>query len=1026
MNFSRFLAATSLTGAMLLHVSVASAQTDPAPGPVAGGTGPTSGQTTTTTPPIAEAQTPAEQQLHDPVTGTDRGDIVVVGSRIARSAYNTADEVQIVTPKEATLQGFNSPSEVLQSTAITGGAGQINNEFGGLTGFNGGPGGNTLSLRGLGADRTLILLNGRRLSPSGATGFTGATDLNVLPSAIVERYEILKSGASSVYGSDAIAGVVNIVTDSKFRGLTLNGQSDVPQSGAGASYRLSAVVGFGTDRFSFIGSVDYYRQNSLTLGDRSFTQCQTQYRRTATNRTPGSGDLIDPLTGLSKCYPTGNTGENGVTVNTIGTSNVRGALVAQAPGVPAGYTGNCNRFRPSASAGGAIPGFQCVGGGTLGLNIRDTFDTRILNDDLISPTTNYTGFAQAAYKLQALGDAEIYSEILANRRDSNQTSFRQFTLDYLKGSPLIPANLAFSTIGAAGFSTANPTSPIGVRVFAAYGNYQARQESDYIKPSLGIRGDFFIPRWRYNAYVSQSWSNASYTTDLILTNRLGNSLDVVQNANGTFSCRSGAAGCVAAPAITTATIGGQFPQAFLNYVVQPVTGHTYYRETTYTLDFNGPLFKLPGGDAQLAVGAEHRRDSIHDQPSPDAIAANLYNFSSSQPTIGTDQVWEGYGEVELPFLRNLPWMHDLTVNASGRYTDYRSYGGQWTYKAGGNISPTKWFTVRGSYGTSYRAPALFEQFLGASTGFLSQTTDPCYQYGQANAPTSTRYKNCASEGLDPQFIQTNSVASFAGGGSGTGLKAETSSNFTVGGVLQFSGGENRFGNISFAADYFRTDVKNEVAQAGTANILSLCYDDPGFRTSAGRGYCNLVTRNAVTNALTVNNNYTNIGESIVRGIDFNLRYAHMLGSGRLVIDVQATKYYEQSSRQSPTSPLVDYNKTLETPDWTGTAQVNYEIGKLLFHYGLDYVRQTQSYDLYGLDPTSTVYYLQTPDYFQHSASVQIALPKQFTMTFGVHNFTNVNPPSISSGVYSRVGNAPLYSGYDVYGRRFFLGVTAHY
>src|ERR1044072_6770282 len=358
-------------------------------------------QAVATTPATAQ-DAAADDTQADSSTQGGEGNIVVAGSRIRRDTYNTPEPITVITKQETTLAGFTSAANTLQSGSVTNGAAQINNSFGGFV-TDGGPGANTLSLRGLGATRTLILLNGHRVAPAGSRGSVGSADLNVLPSAIINRIEVLKAGASSIYGSDAVAGVVNIVTETKVHGLQLEAQENVTQDCGGNEQRYSAVFGFNTDRFNFAGSVEYYKRAALKIGQRDWPQCQTQYRRPAATRTPGSGDLLDPLTGQSKCYPTGNTGESGVTINTIGTSSVSGAAVAHAPGVPATYTGACNRFRPDPTAGGGIPGYECVGGGTIGLNVRDTFTPAILNQDMVSPAEVMTGFAQASSDTEILG-----------------------------------------------------------------------------------------------------------------------------------------------------------------------------------------------------------------------------------------------------------------------------------------------------------------------------------------------------------------------------------------------------------------------------------------------------------------------------------------------------------------------------------------------------------------------------------------------------------------------------------------------
>jgi outer membrane receptor protein involved in Fe transport len=972
-------------------------------------------------PALAQATAPAEAEAGgdqlaqaDTAAAPQEEAITVVGSRIRRNEFNTAEPITVITRDEATQAGFNSVTEILQSNAVTGGSAQINNAYGGYV-TAGGPGANTLGLRGLGPSRTLILLNGHRVAPAGTRGSVGAADLNVLPTAMIDRVEVLKAGASSIYGSDAVAGVVNIVTRNKVNGITLEGQHDVTQDGGGNSYRYSTVFGFNADRFHVAGSLEYYRRQDLKLNQRDWALCQTDYFRKDPSSAPGTGDYIDPRTGQPKCYPITGTGDNGVTINTIGTSTAAGV------GAPGSVGTSFNRFRPNAAVTTGVVGYEGVGGGANSLNVRDTFDRRTLNQSIISPAKVYTGYLQGGYELQALGNAELYGSLLVNQRKSSQVGFRQLSLDYVKGSPLIPAGLQFSTVGQKGFSTSNPNEVIGVRAFIGYGNYDNSQEVNFWKADGGLRGDFALANgWRYDLYLSRSKSDATYSTDQILTNRLAQSTDVVQNANGTFSCRNPIGGCVAAPALTPAVVGGQLPQAWINFIEAPAVGTTKYWENTANLTLDGPLFALPGGNAQAAVGVEYRKAHINDQPAPDSVIGNLYNFTTSAPTVGSDNVWEAFGEVELPILRNQPLAHDLTVNASGRYTHYASYGGQWTYKFGGIYSPVKWFSLRGSYGTSYRAPALYEQFLGATSGFLSANGDPCNNYGAAGT-SPTRAANCKSEGLPTDFLATSSISVLNAGGAASGLKAETSTNWSVGGVLQPRLGD--FGDLSFAVDYYDIRVRNGVSQAGASNILSLCYDDPQFR--AGGGFCRLASRTPGSNQLIVNNNYVNLATDVVRGLDYNLRYSREIGPGTLRIDAQVQQYFSQANKLFAEDALDELNGTLNNPKMAGTVDLNYHVDRFNIRYGVDWVKGQDSTRYVEEVPGETIYTFKVPDYFTHYASVQYRADK-FQFLVGVRNLFDKKPPQISSLVYNRIGNAPLYSGYDFVGRTFFVNVSTSF
>ncbi len=385
-------------------------------------------------------------------------------------------------------------------------------------------------------------------------------------------------------------------------------------------------------------------------------------------------------------------------------------------------------------------------------------------------------------------------------------------------------------------------------------------------------------------------------------------------------------------------------------------------------------------------------------------------------------MWEAFGEVEVPLVREVPLIYDLTLNGSGRYTHYRSYGGDKTYKFQGRYAPVKWLSLRATYGTSYRAPALFEQFLGATSGFVSSTNDPCNNYNAPNV-SPIRKKNCASEGLPAGFTATSSVTVLTQGGATANLKAETSKNLTAGVIFEPELGS--FGNLSVAVDYFRIRVDNGVDRAGYSAILPLCYDNPNFR--AGGSYCNLIdVRNPSSQALTIHDSYINLSTNIVRGIDYTVRFEHKFADKKsLVLRADVTKFLEQSSRLFSTDPLTDYNGMLSTPKWSGTAEAILQLKKWKFRYGIDWVGKTDSYDYYEEDPATSMYLLKTPNYFRHSLSMEY-LAKNFTMTVGVRNLTDKIPPSISSGVVSRVGNAPLYSGYDYFGRTAFVNFTGHF
>lgn len=1018
MKINRLLGASALVGALAILPSVAIAQTAAdQPAPQASSANPTQVPSDATNPQAPDADRVAAD--------ASKGEIIVTGSRIRRDEYSVAEPLTVIGKDEITQAGFISATDALQSNAITQGSSQINNTYGGLV-TDGGAGANTLGLRGLGPSRTLILLNGRRLAPGGTRGSVLAADLNVLPTGVIDRIEVLKSGASSIYGSDAIAGVVNIITDQKLTGLKLDLQTNVPQVGAGVDHRVSASFGFQADRLSVIGSVEYRKRDSLARNDVPFFRCPIGGFLDGQGSALGSGDNFAPDDPRA-CFTLDN---GGVSINTLGLPT-RNAIARTG-----GAIGRFNRFVPAPGVTtGPFPGY-------LGVTFydRDTFDPVQEEEPLVNGVENYTAYLSSTYQLDFLGHAEVYGELLATRRKSSAPLYRQLSLDYLQGSPLLPADLRNGAF-------ANPTVTssgklIAARAFIGYGLTSSDQKVDYVRASGGIRGDFFFPKWRYDAYVGKSWNDGTYEGESFLSDRLANSLNVVANGNGTFSCVSAASNpnCVAAPALSAAVIGGNLPAAFRDYIVDNTIGHTQFRETTFAFNIDGPLFRLPGGDVQLSLGAEYRKQSINDQPDANSVSGNLFGLTAATPTVGSDNVKEGFGEIYLPLLSDKPFFYRLNVTGSARYTDYASYGSDTTYKIGGEWEPFRGFGVRGSYGTSYRAPALAEQFLGATSGFLGSNSDPCSALPAAADQSPNQLilaRNCASIGLPADFEQRNGITVFRVGGAAAGLSAETSKNWTVGAVISPRLPES-VGSLSLSLDYFDVKVSNGVQDLSAGTLLGRCYGNASNFDPAA-GFCRFVKRDA-NQALTVTSSFVNLSENIVKGYEFNGRYARDIFGGRFILNAAVTKYTEQSSRLFPEEFLNDSNGIITQPDWVGNFDATYTFGGVTARYGLDWVKgdHNKTYNNFAFDNLTGItdpdlvqsykdsYFLETNDYFLHAVSVQFNIEKQYQFTLGVRNLLNTAPPRISNIGFNVTGNSPLYSGYDFVGRSFFANVNVKF
>lgn len=1011
-GLKRALLATSILGGLAIPAAAAFAQTG--------------SDVSTTPPPSISTATP--------IGGKDQKEnsdaIIVTGSRIRHDNYNTPSPVEIITHDEITLSGASSAAEVLQSSAVTSGGAQVNNTYLGYV-TSGGPGSNTVGLRGLGADRTLILLNGRRLSPAGTESQVGTADLNTLPLSIIDHFEILKDGASTIYGSDAIAGVINIITKTKEDGLTLDGYGNLPlQMGDGSKYRLSATYGKTFDRGHFEISVDYNVQNRLQRKDRGYAKCPTD-------------DLFDPQTGAfvgatqngqPRCLPFGFTDQG----------------IAQDYLIGFNLDGSAHRFTPNpsqaANAAGSLDGYTLVDN----VDARPGPSSQQLNEDIYSPVKNLTVYTSGAYDIGKSGNLELYGEALFSRRLSSQVATQQLSAasngiypGYYPG--VFNYQLFPKALNNAGYYLAEPLFILG--------SSKTSQRDNYLRADGGIRGDVGIKNWHFdvNGMYSHSW--ARYTLNATPTSRLLDSTTLVDAPAGTpsnltvtggsdrlfpgtYTCASNVsngalianAQCVPIDWFSPSMNAGNVPTALKNWLQTPIIGHTGYEEIAGEVNVDGDLFKLPAGPLSFSLGATVRHDKLNDVPSAYSQNGDVFNYSSAGITKGTDLVYELYGELSIPILKDKPFFKDLSAIASGRYTHYRSYGADTTYKGSINWKPADFVRFRGSYGTSFRAPSIYQLDVAGQTGFYSSSLDPCSDYQEQTLPSSNRYKNCATAlagtggATQPAFTPSGGPQSISKGGKGL-LKAETSNSLSYGMVLQPS-----FINLAFTVDYYRIVVNNEVNQLGT-DILNFCYDSTDFATNF---YCKLIApRDQRTGDLTTfNDSFINVSRQTTSGIDFNLRYSHPIGEGKFTGDLQATRVLSQNYQEEPGGTVLKYNGTLGNadfaggPKWTSELELLYEYKGWTFRYGLDYVGPMNSDKIQDVDPSVDPYDFKTGSYFRHAISVQHKSQNGIEVTLGVQNLTDSRPEVISTGSSApRIGNYFDYSGYDFIGRSLVLEVV---
>ena len=958
----------------------------------------------------AYAQTPAESAPPPPAApgATAVDELVVTGSRIRRNEYTSEAPITVITSEQATLQGLVDTAQLLQSQPVASGSFQTNNLLAGFVTENG-PGAQTLSLRGLGSNRTLVLLDGRRLGPAGVRGQVGSVDLNTIPQSIVDRVEILKDGASSIYGSDAIAGVANIITKKRLDEANFSIYASQPFDNGGEEYNAYASWGKTFERGYINLSADATVTRGLRVRDRDFTDCAEDRRYNP--QTFARLDLIDPRTNKVKCW-------NVFSGVALTTTTYGGYFQYSEPGITyptAAQGNNIATVFPTLAAQGFVRA------GRTGLNATFPY----LNYDspwygrahAISPSETYTVYANGGFNLTP--GIEAYGDLILHRRESEQHGLQQL----------------FPTV-----SRFNPNNPFvdatGARFdvlpVVAFKSDQT-QTLDYMRAVGGVRGKLpelpVVGGWDWDLFLQASKSDAEYSTDYIPLDRIEATTAFSVACNQAWITENPAT-CPAGgiPWFSRRVLGGSFTAEESDFLFEVATGHTEYTQIAAEGSITGDIMQLPAGPLSGAFGFHLRRDKIDDTPSEQEQIGNMYNLSSATPTRGEDTVREAFAELSAPIFRDTPF-GALDVTVSGRLSDYDSYGSNSTYKAGFNWQLIPSLRIRGTHGTSYRAPALYELFIGDQTSFLGQTAvDPCINYQNSN--NTLLRQNCAASGVPEGYAGGGSgVTIITGGGAGI-LKAETSEASTFG--LIFTPSFSTF-DASLALTYFDIQVEDEVRRFGARNIVTQCLLSDDFPTDP---FCELFERDfsnpAAPRIDTVNNSYVNVANQKSRGLDLDAHFRREFAFGTITVDTTMTWQFEDTTQLLGLSDPEDFNGSTTEPDWTGRITTRYDRGDWTVFWAVDMIGKASDSDqeannftdvhpsnLYGLN-----YAKQFTEFMAyHDLSMRYRGMDKWTFSAGLRNLFDDEPPALSTGF--RLGYAAL-NAYDFRGRRAWIRIDRQF
>ena len=599
-------------------------------------------------------------------------EVIVTGSRIIRDGYSSASPMDVISADTAVVQGIADVGSLLQTTTIASGSAQVTTATSSAFVQEGGIGTSTISLRGLGAARTLVLLNGRRIGPAGVRGQVSSFDLNLMPIVAVDRIEILKDGASTVYGSDAVAGVVNVITR-KDDGFGFDAYTAQPTDSGGAENRLSLRWGnsFNKGHFSIMG--DFIQRKELKKGNRDYFDCGEQY--VFDPDTGDRADIVDPRTGSPHC-------------NDLRWGHI---WIYDYSGLPGGtkaqydYDGDLGNYIPGFQE--AFPGQMEAPAGWFPVDYSDA-TSAVTNADhpfqdgssLVPKTEVYTLYADAEYQLT--DDLTMYGEVLMSRRETYVNSYRQFWTYIYNENFFGGSSLSEGWRGAQWLSPTPITDHSDDSVEVSYG-----------RALLGFSGSVGDYSWDISGQYSRS--DGDYISDQIFDDSVTSSW--FQNG----SCVGQTTSVRGVPCMDPRWLDPNFNNGVLTpeeraFLFGTETGNTEYTQWSIEGTVSGPLFDLPAGEVLGAIGFQYREDEIKDVPGEITLANNAWGASGAGITEGDDSTTAIFGEIEIPVISDVPLIHNLIINASARYTDVDSYGSDSTWKMGVNWELTPEVRVRAS------------------------------------------------------------------------------------------------------------------------------------------------------------------------------------------------------------------------------------------------------------------------------------------------------------------------------------------
>lgn len=982
----------------------------------------------------AEAEAAASVATADAAADEADQVIVITGSRIVRPTLDSAIPVTTVTSTDLNRTGSVAIGDVLNDLpSLRSTYSQANS-----TQYIGTSGLNLLDLRGLGVSRTLVLVNGRRHVTSSPGDFL--VDTNTIPTDLIDRVDVVTGGSSAVYGSDAMAGVVNFVLKRDFDGFAANAQAGITSHGDRPAYRLSATYGknFADGRGNIALSLEYNQSDLLTYADRpNLTGAFSGRRQFQLVDNPGLDNTTPDRRFLTGVHSYGyDNGGNFIAYNGGSTRTCQGVPGACLPnGFPRIFGFNPDGtlyeynygtdFRPAGSGNNQ-------GGSGATLN-----DTGTLYPRLKRYVANLVGHFDVSDAFQPFIEAKFVRVESFNQgaptfgQGGPQGSGASPDAYTGSGTPIFFDNAFLNPAAAATIRSLLPADATFFRVNRNDVDFGTRDEfdrRDTFRIVAGVQGTF-NEDWKYDFSVNYGkfWSRSTFYNNRIQSRYL-NAVDAVRNAQGQIVCRINQT-TVTDPACVPLNIFGfgAPSQAALNYI--NATSHGRGRASEFDVVANlagdsSQLFELPGGPVRFAIGAEYRRETasyVYDDliKSGDTFFNAIPDFRP--PSFA---VKEAYGELELPILKELPFAQELTINGAGRVADYKGATGTvFAWNAGAIYAPIRDLKFRVNYSRSVRAPTLTDLYSSPSQNF-DLLDDPC-DVNFIDKGKATRAANCAAAGVPAGFVNDIARAGsteFLSGGN-PNLTEEKSRSWTYGFILQPS----FIPGLAITADYYDIRIGNVISPVDAQTILDACYDAPTLDNQ----FCKLINprqANGYFARPALLQSTVNFSALRARGVDLDVAYSHSFDADNKL----ALRFVGNWVRTRTDYPYLDapdqpdrVKGELGDPVYQFNLSADYTRKNLTLGYQLRYIgRQSitdweAQHDTNGvpaLDPyyADRVYY---PSAFYHSVRAELKVDDRFSIYGGVNNLTDKKPPlgllgNGNDAIFDNVGRF-MYVGANV-------------